>query len=153
MNLSDAELAAARKKYMADRKRKYWHNLRAARFDRLAMDTGKLANKAARRLTWRMMAALGRATGIGRTRISLEHRIDSMWHAYVPRNFPGRLVLFRAEGREAEFGDDATMGWRSSALHGVDVQFVRGTHEAMLDAPYAGHLAKQLLPYLSIEQS
>jgi thioesterase domain-containing protein len=147
-HLSPEELATVRRTYLDDRKEKYLKNLRAGRVDRLVLDAGSLVAKRLRPIVWRIGLVLRRLLKLRPLAVSEAVRSDAMWHAYSPQPFAGRVVLFRAEGREAEFADDATMGWRRSASGGVDVQFAQGIHEEMMELPHARHLADRLTPYL-----
>jgi thioesterase domain-containing protein len=147
-HLSREELATVRRTYLADRKEKYLKNLRAGRIDRLVLDAGSLLAKKLRPIAWRAMLMVRRLLKLEPLAISEAVRNDTMWNAYSPKSFAGRVVLFRAEGRDAEFADDPTMGWRKSAGGGVDVQFARGVHEEMMELPHAQHLAEQVAPYL-----
>jgi thioesterase domain-containing protein len=143
--LSAAERTAAKQKYLEDRKRKYWQNLRSGRWDRLALDLVRLANKALHPVVLRFAKLLGRRAAP----LPPEARIKALWHSYVPRPLDVRLVLFRAEGRDAEFGEDESMGWRRCVTRGVEVHFAGGIHEEMMQSPYAARLATQVMPYLT----
>jgi thioesterase domain-containing protein len=148
-HLSPEELATVRRTYLDDRKEKYLKNLRAGRVDRLVLDACSVLAKKLRPIVWRMAFVLRRLLKLKPLAVSEAVRSDAMWHAYSPKPFAGRVVLFRAEGREAEFADDATMGWRKSASGGVDVQFAQGIHEEMMQLPHARHMADRLMRYLS----
>jgi len=63
---------------------------------------------------------------------------------YTPQPYPGRIHLFRAEGRTREFGADPTLGWDVIARDGVEVHHVPGLHVTILDNPHVATLAKQL---------
>jgi thioesterase domain-containing protein len=147
-HLSPDELAQVRRTHLADRRDKYLNNLRAGRVDRLALDAGKLLTKKLRPIAWKMSLAIRRTLKLKPLAVSEAVRTTAMWNAYSPKPFAGRVVLFRAEGREAEFSDDPTMGWRKSAAGGVDVQFAQGIHETMMELPHARRLAEQVAPYL-----
>jgi thioesterase domain-containing protein len=71
-------------------------------------------------------------------------------HTYVPRPYPGRLVLFRATKVSA----DPTLGWDGLATGGIEVYDVPGKHntietEGMLTEPHVSVLAEKLKAYLS----
>jgi thioesterase domain-containing protein len=140
--LSAQELEVALRVYRADRARKYWTNLRTGRLDRLTRDTLIYVGKKLRPLTWRMLRLVVRESPETSRRL----RTDAMWHAYRPREFVGRMLLIRAQGRDPEFAGDPTMGWRKSALGGVDVLFAPGIHAAMMEAAHSGQLADLLAP-------
>src|SRR5258708_507697 len=73
----------------------------------------------------------------------------SVGENYVPQRYPGRLVLFRAEGRTAEYGDDLTLGWTDIARDGVVVHEVPGSHLSIMRKPHVQRLVEQLRPYLA----
>jgi acetoacetyl-CoA synthetase len=147
--LSPEELEVARRVYRADRARKYWTNLKTGRIDRLARDALTLVGKKLRPLSWRMARVVHKALGRKRLTVSPEVRVDTMWRAYRPPQFDGHLLLIRAQGRDAEFACDPTMGWHKSALRGVDVKFASGSHESMMAAEHAMQLAAVLAPVIS----
>ena len=68
---------------------------------------------------------------------------------YVPQIYPGKLVLFRAEGRSAEYGEDLTLGWTGIARDGVEVLQVPGGHLSIMKQPYVGRLVQRLVSYLA----
>lgn len=147
--LSPVEFEVALRVYRADRARKYWTNLKTGRIDRLARDALVYAGKKLRPLSWHMARLVGKALGRKRLTASPELRVDAMWHAYRPPPFDGRLLLIRAQGRDAEFAGDPTMGWQKSALRGVDVKFASGSHESMMAAEHAMQLAEMLAPAIN----
>ena len=146
--LTPAELEVVRKTYLADRKKKYLDNLREGRFNLLIGDASRFVSGKLKPVAWKAQKALRRALNLRRATVSESLRTEAMWHAYSPKPFPGKLVLFRAEGREAEFAEDPTMGWRKAVAGGVDVQFASGIHEEMMDMPHAQRLARQVSPYI-----
>jgi thioesterase domain-containing protein len=150
-NLSREESEVVRKKYLADRKRKYLANLKIGRLDQVVLDTSKYLIKKAQPLYWRIIKASCKALNLSLPSTTESLRLSAMWHAYTPKKFGGHMVLFRAEGRDGEFGEDPTMGWQRSMKNGVDVQFARGSHEVMMGPPYARSLAAQLAAYLPIK--
>ena len=58
-------------------------------------------------------------------------------------------MLFRAEGRTAEYGDDETLGWGGVVQGGVVVHHVPGDHLTIMRKPNISHLVKQLNQYLT----
>ena len=149
--LSAAELDAVQRKYRADRRGKYWRNVKAGRVDRLASDLWRLGVKAMSPLLRRLRKATNSRVGQSSAPPSDEARINALWHAYQPTTLNLRMVLFRAQGRDAEFGNDESMGWRRCVAGGVEVQFAQGIHEKMMHSPYADDLAAQVNPYLHEE--
>jgi thioesterase domain-containing protein len=150
-NLSRQESEIVRRKYLADRKRKYLVNLKKGRLDQIVLDMSKYLTKKAQPTYWKVIKASCKALNLSLPSTAESLRVSAMWHAYTPKEFGGHTVLFRAEGRDGEFGDDPTMGWQKSLKNGVDVQFVRGSHEVMMGPPYVRNLAAQLMACLPIK--
>ena len=63
---------------------------------------------------------------------------------YLPRPYPGRLILFRPPlpGRTGD--SDPALGWRSVAVGGVDIQEIPGSHVPILSEPRVQILAHRL---------
>jgi len=68
---------------------------------------------------------------------------------YNPRVYPGRAVLFRAEGRKVGADDDRRLAWRQLAAGGVEVCTVPGDDSGtMLEEPHVRVVASRLRDYL-----
>jgi amino acid adenylation domain-containing protein len=63
---------------------------------------------------------------------------------YEPRNYPGRINLFRAEERLASTATDPTDGWGALAAGGVELHVMPGDHFTMISLPHARALADRL---------
>jgi amino acid adenylation domain-containing protein len=63
---------------------------------------------------------------------------------YEPRNYPGRVNLFRAEQRLARTPTDPTDGWGALAAGGVEMHVMPGDHFTMISMPHARPLADRL---------
>ena len=74
----------------------------------------------------------------------------AMLRSYTPKEFKGRVVLFRPEERPPEEDLDPCFGWHKFAKEGVDVQFAPGGHGTMMEMPNALVLAEKLVPYLKL---
>jgi aspartate racemase len=73
--------------------------------------------------------------------------IYDAWRAYVPRFYPGRLTLIRAEVRNKTPGvidNDPLMGWGKLVGDGIDVAHLPCAHSEMLEARHARALARLL---------
>lgn len=55
-------------------------------------------------------------------------------HRYVPKPFPGKIVLFRASEPAYAYMSDPYAGWGEIALDGVEVHDVFGDHESIVTA-------------------
>jgi amino acid adenylation domain-containing protein len=70
-------------------------------------------------------------TPLARTIRHAARTYHQAWRRYVPRTYPGRLVLFNSVVKPDWFGatfDDPTMGWGKLAALGVDVRPIPGAH-------------------------
>src|SRR5581483_507628 len=66
---------------------------------------------------------------------------------YVPRAYPGHLVLFRAseiEETASSSYQNAPQLWKALATGGFDIQTVPGTHLSIVTEPHVQYLADQL---------
>jgi amino acid adenylation domain-containing protein len=63
---------------------------------------------------------------------------------YVPRTYPGRVLLFRATERPLGSKDELFLGWNDLALGGVEIYEVPGNHMSIVDEPAVATLAAQL---------
>ncbi|MET0648736.1 MAG: alpha/beta fold hydrolase, partial [Pyrinomonadaceae bacterium] len=63
---------------------------------------------------------------------------------YEPREYPGRITLFRARQRFDESPSDPLDGWDALAAEGVELHVTPGTHYSMIDTPHAESLAARL---------
>jgi amino acid adenylation domain-containing protein len=63
---------------------------------------------------------------------------------YIPRSYPGRLTLFRAQMQPLFSSHRPDKGWRRVAAGGLDVKVVPGNHLGMLQEPHVKILAKEL---------
>jgi amino acid adenylation domain-containing protein len=63
---------------------------------------------------------------------------------YEPRNYPGRINLFRAEQRLAATPTDPTDGWGALAAGGVALHVMPGDHFTMISMPHARAVAERL---------
>jgi thioesterase domain-containing protein len=68
--------------------------------------------------------------------------------AYVPQIYPGRVTVFRTNGRRLRFFQDAHLGWNKVVLGGVKICQVGGDHGSMLEEPHMRALAEKLQAYL-----
>jgi thioesterase domain-containing protein len=126
-----------RKRYRADRIRKYLRNLLRGELNNLVLDGLKFFKK---------VRAFVSAK-VGGTALTPE----MLLRAYSPSNYNGKIVLFRAERPMeggSEFEHDLSLGWASLAEGGVDVNLVEGTHTTVVKLPYVGDLASKLAPLL-----
>jgi surfactin family lipopeptide synthetase A len=84
-------------------------------------------------------------------------------HAYQPRVYPGRIVLFKTISGDDELNEvrrlagqdliDPTYGWDALSTEPITIQVIPGYHETMLQAPYVQALADQLRALLDQAQA
>jgi thioesterase domain-containing protein/acyl carrier protein len=84
--------------------------------------------------------------------VKLLERHYGMLRAYVPKMYPGRIVLFRARVRPLFrlHGDD--LGWNDLAAGGAEVILVPGDHWTMLREPRVHLFAQRLTEALARAQ-
>jgi thioesterase domain-containing protein len=136
---STSEAVQFRKRYRADRLRKYLGNLMRGDFFQLAADGSRLLKGKAMAI-----ASAFAAKQYPRTR-------EMLVNAYSPKEYHGQVILLRVEkpvDGGAEFEHDPSLGWNSCVKGGVDVKFVAGTHATVMDTPHVIDLASKLVPYL-----
>jgi thioesterase domain-containing protein/acyl carrier protein len=68
----------------------------------------------------------------------------SAMFAYAPRPYPGRLVFFRAQERDAINPRHPELAWIPLATEGVEVHLVSGNHVTMLAEPHIQGLARKV---------
>ena len=145
-----AKTADFRIQYLESRAKKYINNLFKGRIDYIWSDASQYAKSLVHRHAWNAVQRLCRM--FNRPVPNIVRRdwimINAILQSYTPKEFRGRLVLFRSEDRQQEFNDIPSLGWDEVAKGGVDVHIVPGDHVAMMQMPNVLILAKQLTPYL-----
>jgi thioesterase domain-containing protein/acyl carrier protein len=68
----------------------------------------------------------------------------SVAQAYTPKPYPGRVTLFRAAGRTAEYGSDPALGWEEVVRGEIKIITVPGDHMTILEEPHVWNLVEQL---------
>ncbi len=147
--LTSDEKRDVRRTYLADRKKKYLGHLKSGRLDRFVLDAFRLLRVRVQPLSWRIVKTYCKTFHRPLPPAYRNLGTSAMWHAYTPQEFSGRMVLLRAQGRDAEFGEDPSMGWRNIVRQGVEVHFGKGIHEVMMQPPNIDSFAELLHPYLS----
>lgn len=150
-NLSPTESIQFRKTYLSDRLRKYSRNLIQGRFDIIGSDVVKFTGGVAKPIVWKVAQRVCLALDRPLPAFSESVIFEGLLRSYRPKEFAGRVVLFRVENAMdagPEFDDDPSMGWGKCAKKGVDVQFVPGTHGTVIHLPNVRDLVKKLSSYL-----
>ncbi|HEY6122365.1 MAG TPA: AMP-binding protein, partial [Pyrinomonadaceae bacterium] len=86
--------------------------------------------------------------------VGTEHdqRVDELRRLrndYVAHVYPGCLTLFRASKRPAGYQDDHDLGWRQSAVGGLEIHEIPGYHGSIVTEPRVRILAERLRTCLS----
>jgi thioesterase domain-containing protein len=150
-SLPAAASAQFRNVYLTDRIKKYGRNLLRGNIRSFASDAAAFVIPRMTGFVWPLIRAVFRVTGrpmpLGfRAR---DPAFLAAWHSYIPRPYPGRLVLFRGQDRGPEYEIDSTMGWSSPcAIGGVDVFIIPGGHVGMMHLPYIRDIVDKLTTYL-----
>ncbi len=150
-NLPAAKLAQFRRTYMIDRLKKYGRNLVWGRFDDVAADARQFVTSRLNILLWKISRQFCRLMNRPVPKFARSNIVifSAVGQNYAPKAYPGRLLLFRAEGRTAEYGDDLTLGWSDIARDGVVVHQVPGSHLSIMRKPHVDRLVGQLTQYLA----
>lgn len=150
-NLPAAKMAQFRQTYTIDRLKKYGRNLIHGRFDELAADARQFITSRFSVLLWKISRAFCRLTNRPVPKFVRSNIVifSAVGRNYVPKPYPGQLLLFRAEGRTAEYGDDLTLGWSDIAQGGVVVHQVPGSHLSIMRKPQVERLVELLSRHLA----
>jgi thioesterase domain-containing protein len=150
-NLSAERHAQFRRTYLVDRLQKYARNLLHGRFDDLAADTRQFVTSRVSALLWKISSRICRLLKLPVPKFLRSDIVvfSAVGQNYVPKPYPGTLVLFRAEGRTAEYGNDLTLGWSDIARDGVVVHEVAGSHLSIMEKPHVNQLIAKLTPYFA----
>jgi non-ribosomal peptide synthetase component F/thioesterase domain-containing protein len=138
--------------YLADRLLKYFRNLIGGQIGELSKDARKFLKRNLQAFFWMILRGSGRITGLSMHKYVRENVIlfGPVGRAYTPQPYSGRLVLFRAEGRTAEYGDDMALGWNDVAQGGIQIHTTPGSHLSLMEIPNVCILAKYLTTYLAV---
>ena len=112
-----------RRTYLTARMKKYGQKLLLGRSNTIATGIYELVSKMRNRLLLRSALLANKVMRRSLPKRARTHIVFLMAaaHNYIPKPFAGRLILFRAEGRMAEYSDDFTLGWGELAWKGVAV--------------------------------
>ena len=116
-NLPALQWMQFRLTYLFDRCRKYALNLIYGLVDHIAKDVWEFLRSRTEFLVVGTIRRLFLTIDRPMPKIAQDPIIvfNEMGRVYTPRPFSGQLLLFRAEGRTAEYGADITLGWKRLA--------------------------------------
>ena len=149
-NLSLMKWLRFRSLYLVDRVGKYARNVISGAFGDVVSDIDLFFRSRIRRLVWRSGRNMSLLVGHAMPK-PLRSNVDMFAdasRAYTPRPYSGRFLLFEAEGRTAEYGIDATLGWGEVAQGNIQIIRTPGDHTSMMRKPNVDVLAKELEEYL-----
>lgn len=137
--------------YLVDRLAKYARRLIAGEVGKVSKDALKFVTSRVQALVWMALRTVGRVTGIRTHKFMRDNVVifEAVGRAYTPKQYPGRVLLLRAEGRTAEYGNNISLGWEQVVQKGVDVRIVPGDHLSLMDDPNVKVLAEQLNTYMT----
>jgi non-ribosomal peptide synthetase component F/thioesterase domain-containing protein len=137
-----------RSTYLADRLLKYGRRIVRGEGKEMFADLRQFVNWHKDSLLWKLSGKSKNAPAADKpvSEIAREKVImfTAIGRLYTPKPYPGKIHLFRAEGRTREFGADTTLGWDEIARDGVEVHNVPGKHVTILEKPHVSTLAAKL---------
>jgi thioesterase domain-containing protein/acyl carrier protein len=107
----------------------------------------------ARRVRWKATELIPRVGQESPDRLQelQQAHLDAM-ERYVPKTYPGSVVLFRASKQPAGSRSDPFLGWKSLIAGQIEVVEVPGYHDSVATGPRAKFLAECLKYRLQREQ-
>ncbi len=97
---------------------------------------------------WVRHAAKGVFTRLGRPLPKLIAEVPNLMaeavQRYQPRDYPGRITLFRAHRQAPGAAPDPTLGWGGLAKGGVEIHPAPGYHSAMISEPRVRFIAGEV---------
>jgi thioesterase domain-containing protein/non-ribosomal peptide synthetase component F len=135
--------------YVVERVMRYGRRLRQGGIPAAMHSALFFVTKNARAVAWKLLqiaCRVARRPLPGRMRDNIL-MFDALGRTYDPRPYPGPLLLFRAERRDAEYQHNATLGWELVAKGSITVRHVPGDHLTILTAPNVSRLVEQLIAY------
>jgi thioesterase domain-containing protein len=137
--------------YVGARLKKYGQNLMQYRLDEFGADVRQFISSRLNLLSWKISTRICRILNrpipiFARDNIAM---FTVVGREYSPRPYPGQLLLFRAEDRPAEYGNDATLGWSELARNGIVVHPVAGSHVTIMRKPQVYHMVESFKNYLA----
>jgi aspartate racemase len=80
---------------------------------------------------------------------SVLHRVYFPGPEFVPKTYPGRVLVLRVDKQPRNRVSSKDLGWSRLAQAGVDVRIISGTHETLLREPHVSALAGELKEFIS----
>lgn len=148
--LSPAQAIEFHATYLFDRLGKYARNLRTRQLRAFTANARYFVQGRFDRWIWKTGRRISRIVGTAMPRPFRNNVImfSEVGRSYKPKPYLGRILLFRAQGRTAEYGSNETLGWDSLEGSQVVVLHVPGDHLTIMEPPYVNELAGELAAYL-----
>jgi thioesterase domain-containing protein/acyl carrier protein len=145
-DLSFSQSMRFRASYLLERFQSYGKRLLHGESWELARDLGRSFYTRASRVAWNIFQRLYSVRerpmpGPLRDNVMM---FTSVAQAYTPKPYPGRVTLFRAAGRTAEYGNDPALGWEEVVRGEIEIITVPGDHMTILEEPHVWKLVEQL---------
>jgi thioesterase domain-containing protein/acyl carrier protein len=145
-DLSFSQSMRFRISYLIERFQSYGKRLLHGETWQLARDLGRSLQTRTTRVVWNIFRRLYSARqrpmpGPLRDNVMM---FTSVAQAYTPKPYTGRVTLFRAAGRTAEYGKDPALGWEEVVRGEIEIITVPGDHMTILEEPYVWKLVEQL---------
>ncbi len=145
-DLSFSQSMRFRASYLLERFQSYGKRLLQGESWELARDLGRSFYTRASRVAWNIFQRLYSVRkrpmpGPLRDNVMM---FTSVAQAYTPKPYAGRVTLFRAAGRTAEYGNDAALGWEEVVRGEIEIITVPGDHMTILEEPHVWNLVEQL---------
>jgi thioesterase domain-containing protein len=118
-----------------------WAAIRAS----FRRDRHKAVERPGEARLWQALA-MGHHRG-GRLPATLETIVKANRKAlydYIPREYGGRMIVFKATQRRSQRPRDPLLGWGPLSVGGVEIYEVAGTHLTLVFEPHARTLAEKL---------
>ena len=78
----------------------------------------------------------------------MKSQVAAAWN-YLPKIWPGRILLFRSAKPPNSIVTDQWAGWREFAGAGLDVHVIPGDHFALFRPPHDAEIASVLRAHLA----
>jgi thioesterase domain-containing protein len=150
-NLSFLKALQFRTTYLGDRFLKYSRNIGRGDFSQAFNDISRFISGRVKQLTWRVVRRF-----FARSNRTVPSQLwdgftmfVTLGREFTPKALTAKLVLFRAAGRTAEYGNDKTLGWQLVAKGGMEVLEIPGGHASIMIKPNVYCLVERLNFYLN----
>ncbi len=150
-NLSIIKMIDFNVTYLVDRLLKYLRRIVRGEMSELMRDARQFLMRNVNAVVWKVLRICGRISGVPMHKYVRDEftLYAAAGKAYTPKRYDGRVVLFRAEGRTAEYGGDLSLGWDEAVRGSFQVHLVPGSHLTLMQNPNVRFLTEQLSKYLA----